>query len=435
LDDSYVPGSGNAGYRVEHYDLHLTYRVASNRLEGRAILRLTATAELTRISFDLVGLSVSKVSVAGGRAKKFATARTKLQVWLDRPVPEGSTFTVEIQYAGNPAPRNGHWGEVGWEELTDGAIVANQPDGAPSWFPCNDHPVDKASYRFAVTTDSPYRVVANGNLVSQRTRASQKTWVFEQIEPMATYLATVQIGQYELLDLDASPTVQQAVLPGRLRANALIDFGRQRQMMDVFSGLFGPYPFSRYTVVVTDDDLEIPLEAQGLSIFGANHVDGKRGSERLVAHELAHQWFGNSLTVEKWKYIWLNEGFACYAEWLWSQESGGASIDRLVTRYWDRLGELPQDLVIADPGPDLMFDDRLYKRGALTLHALRCQLGDRTFFELLRDWAAKNRHSTVTTEGFMKHVQRWSEEPLDELFRQWLFEPGLPKKPTVRSHP
>ena len=101
-------------------------------------------------------------------------------------------------------------------------------------------------------------------------------------------------------------------------------------MMKLFVKLFGPYPLSTgYTVVVTDDDLEIPLEAQGISIFGANHCDGTRSSERLIAHELAHQWFGNSVTVRRWRDIWLHEGFACYAEWLWSEESGGRSADEL----------------------------------------------------------------------------------------------------------
>ena len=103
-------------------------------------------------------------------------------------------------------------------------------------------------------------------------------------------------------------------------------------MIALFEGLFGPYPFDAYTVVVTDDDLEIPLEAQGLSVFGANHMDGRRGSERLVAHELAHQWFGNSLTVGLWRDIWLHEGFACYAEWLWSEASGGRTAARAGAR-------------------------------------------------------------------------------------------------------
>ena len=180
-------------------------------------------------------------------------------------------------------------------------------------------------------------------------------------------------------------------------------------------------------MVVTDDELEIPLEAQGVSIFGRNHLDGRRGSERLVAHELAHQWFGNSVTIDSWQHIWLNEGFACYAEWLWSEAAGGSSADELARSTWKRLRDLPQDLTIAAPGARLMFDDRLYKRGALTLHALRSTMTDELFFELLQTWAADHRHGTVNTDQFLAHAQRFREQSLAGLFNAWLYERPLPK--------
>jgi aminopeptidase len=432
--DPYIPDSGNGGYRVGRYELDLTYRVSSNRLSGRAVLSAMATQELSRLSLDMVGLRAEKVSVNGRRAAKTTARGGKLHVWPAATIPVGSALTIDISYGGNPQPRVGSWGSVGWEELTDGVIVAGQPNGAPTWFPCNDHPRDKASFRIAITADSPYLVLANGTLTSRRSRASQTTWVYDQPDPMATYLASVQIGQYDEIALGRGRSLRNRVpqtlaVPARLRANAAADFADQARMLSTFAELFGPYPHRGYTVVVTDDELEIPLEAQGMSIFGANHVDGRQGSERLIAHELAHQWFGNSVTIAGWQHIWLNEGFACYAEWLWSEESGGPSADRLARRAWERLSLEPQDLRIAEPGPALMFDDRVYKRGALTLHALRRAVGAEAFFALVQQWTEKYRHSTVTTDDFVAHAARFRGESLAGLFNAWLFEAELPALP------
>jgi aminopeptidase N len=244
---------------------------------------------------------------------------------------------------------------------------------------------------------------------------------------MAPYLATLQIGDYQTIKLAKNPISMNAALPSRLRERFEHDFGRQPQMMKLFIKQFGPYPFAAgYTVVVTDDDLEIPLEAQGISVFGANHCDGERHSERLVAHELAHQWFGNSVTARRWRDIWLHEGFACYAEWLWSEESGGPSADARARHYHQKLKDLPQDLILADPGPQLMFDDRVYKRGALTLHALRLRLGDTKFFALLQDWTTRYRHSTVITDDFTGLAAAYSDESLRPLWTTWLYEKQLP---------
>ncbi|MFE3292133.1 M1 family metallopeptidase [Rhodococcus sp. NPDC059234] len=435
--DPYLPSAGNRGYRVSRYELDLTYKVASNRLAGKASITAASTEIRPRFAFDLSqSLAVSKVTVNGSRSVKYTHQNGKLTVTPAHKIPAGGAVSVTVQYAGTPKPIRGPWGEVGWEELTEGAIVASQPNGAASWFPCDDHPSAKASYQISITTDSPYYALANGVLVRKQTRASQTTWVYEQSEPMASYLATIQIGPYErrrmaperhLVSAQAPLGVpMHAVLPQRLRTPFEHDFGRQPEMMETFVRLFGPYPFADYTVVVTDDELEIPIEAQGMSVFGANHCDGRRGSERLVAHELAHQWFGNSLTLGAWRDIWLHEGFACYAEWLWSENSGGPSAQEIAAQAHRNLSGLPYDLLLGDPGPRLMFDDRVYKRGALTLHALREVLGDDAFFDLLRQWTAKYRHATVTTEEFTDLAAHFTDRPLRPLWDAWLWNKTLP---------
>jgi aminopeptidase N len=207
-------------------------------------------------------------------------------------------------------------------------------------------------------------------------------------------------------------------------------FGRQAEMLDVFSRLFGPYPFPAYTVVVTADDLEIPLESQSLSTFGRNLVRGDWDATRLVAHELSHQWFGNAVTLARWSDIWLHEGFACYAEWLWSEESGDESTEARARHHWQRLAELPQDVVLRDPGPAQMFDDRVYKRGALTLHALRHAVGDQAFFALLPRWVAEFRGGSVTTEDFLAFAGTHTGVDVKALLGPWLEDRALPPFPS-----
>lgn len=424
--DPYAPGHGHAEYRVRSYDLELEYKVPSNRLAGQAVITAVAAVPLAKLALELAStMTVTKVSVGKARAVKFNHRRGRLAITLPAAVPAGAELRITVRYNGNPAPIDGPWGESGFEELTEGALVAGQPTGAPSWFPCNDHPGDKAGYRISITTDSPYLALANGELVSRKVRAGHTTWVYEQPAPMAAYLATLQIGRYELAG-EPSPVPIRSAVPAALRANYAHDFARQPQMMALFEELFGPYPFSSYTVVVTEDELEIPVEAQALSVFGANHCDGTRREERLVAHELSHQWFGNSLGLRRWQDIWLNEGFACYAEWLWSERSGGPSAAKLAASARDRLARLPQDLLPVDPGPDLMFDDRLYKRGALTLHALRTALGDGPFFALLREWTRRHRHATVDTASFIALAGEFATAPLQSLWERWLLNPAVP---------
>ncbi len=426
--DPYLPATGNFGYRVSRYELELEYKVAINRLAGSATITAVTLAELKAFTLDLSNaLAVSKVSVNGKRPSHFRTSAGKLHITLADRLPAGVAMTIAVRYGGTPRPIRSLWGAVGFEELTEGVLVAGQPNGAASWLPCDDHPSAKASFRIQISTESPYFALANGKLLARRARAGMTTWVYEQAEPTSTYLITLQIGVYGRHRMAKNGVEIFSVLPDRLRQNFEHDFSRQSQMMKLFVKLFGPYPLAAgYTVVVTDDDLEIPLEAQGISIFGGNHCDGQRSSERLIAHELAHQWFGNSVTAQRWRHIWLHEGFACYAEWLWSEHCGERSADELARHYHQRLINSPQNLVLADPGARDMFDDRVYKRGALTLHALRNEIGDSNFFALLKDWTTRYRHSSVVTDDFTGLAANYAADSLRALWTAWLYSPKVP---------
>ncbi|MDQ4502642.1 M1 family metallopeptidase [Sinomonas sp. ASV322] len=439
LPDPYTPGHGTAAYRVRRYDLDLDVRLASNRLSGQARIRAEAREKLDTVSLSLAGLRVTKVFVDGAKPAKSAQRGDQLVVTPRNRIPKGRAFDLEIRYEGSPRPIDGRWGEVGWEELDDGVLVAGQPVGAPTWFPCNDHPSQKAAFRIAVTADAGYRVVSNGVLTSRRTRSSRETWVYDQPEPMSPYLATVLIGRYRDLELGRLPDRGSgrvrvlAAVPPELRAEAATGLKDQVRMVKLFSELFGPYPFRDYTVVVTEDELEIPLEAQSLSIVGRNHIKRTWEAQRLLAHELAHQWFGNSVTVRCWADIWLHEGFACYAEWLWSEEAGIAPVKERAAAAWKLLATKPQDLLIGVPGPDHMFDDRVYKRGALALHAVRRAVGDDRFFRSLRAFASEYRHGLASTADFVEILDRVcaGARKFDAaaVLRPWLYQRALPAPP------
>jgi aminopeptidase N len=428
--DPYAPQSGDCSYGVRSYDLVLDYRVRTNRLEGTATIVAVARESLTSFALDLVGLRTSRVRIDGAAAR-FSAGPRVLRVTPARVLAAGTVFEVEVSYAGAPAPRRSRWGTVGWEELTDGALVAGQPIGAPTWFPCNDRPDDRARMRMQISVDDGYTVAATGVAGTTTRRGGRVTTTFTSDVPTATYLAAVHVGRYRTRPLDGGgvDVVPQVSVTAPPALSAAVDraFASVPQMLRVFDRLFGPYPQDACSLVVTADELEIPLEAQGLAVFGMNHL--VPAAQRLVAHELAHQWFGNSVGIARWRDIWLNEGFACYAEWLWSDASGGVPVETCVAEHYSRLAAKPQDLLLADPGPDDMFDDRVYKRGALTLHALRRTLGDSAFFDLVRSWTSQHRHGLVTTEDFRAAVERAGGPDAATVLSRWIDAEALPARP------
>jgi len=430
--DPYSPHTGNANLHVERYELELACKLGGNRLDGTATLRLVARPGTERAELDLVGLAVHRVNVDGKKVT-FKHRHSRLSF----PLPAkhaGAAVEVQIRYGGNPGPRLGPWGDVGWEELEDGVLVAGQPDGASTWFPCNDTPGDKSAYRMSITTDAGYRPVAPGRLVEHRRTSSRETWVFEQEAPTAAYLATLQIGRSAprpLGQAGAQDTPLTLYSSDAQAVRAQITFSDQADLLEAFETAFGPYPFASYGAIVTEDELEIPLEAQGLSVFGDNHLTRAWEAQRLIAHEFAHQWFGNSLTVRGWRDVWMHEGFACYAEWLWSEASGSTPLRERAWRAWAGLRAGPQDLRIGDPGPADMFDDRVYKRGALTVLALREELGEEGFTRMLHAWTAEHRHGTVDRALFEAHLLAHAapgQDPLGVL-TDWLDREVLPPFP------
>jgi aminopeptidase N len=449
VGDEYFPLYGNGGYDVAHYLLKVSYDPATDRLVGVATITARATQDLSRFNLDFVGLTVRSIKV-DGRAASWSRTDHELQVTPAHGLREGRRFTTVVRYDGVPITQElvvgpGFTLEAGFMHTDDGAVVAGQPEVAASWFPVNDHPIDKAAYTFVVTAPAGLEVVANGRLLGRKRHGGQATWLWQAREPMASYLATVDIGQfdtrryrtgdglwmYDALDPDlfAEPSDPEDPASPTFGAIAEGSLARQGEIIDFLERRFSPYPFSTGGGIVDDyDNLWFALETQTRPVYSKYFFTSPASGDSVVVHELAHQWFGDSVALAEWKHIWLNEGFATYAEWMWSEEEGLGTTQEIFDAYYSGIpADDPfWDVVIGDPGPERLFDIAVYVRGAMAVHALRTEVGDRDFFRILRAWTTRRAGGHGTIPQFISLAERISGEQLDELFRVWLFTGSKP---------
>jgi Peptidase family M1 domain/Peptidase M1 N-terminal domain len=646
IGDPYYPLDGNGGYDVRHYRLDVSYDPATDRLTGKATISAKAKQNLSSFNLDFVGLTIRSLTVDGETAK-WKRAGQELTITPKHKIKSGDRFTVVVRYRGVPETLE-EFGLSGFIHTDDGAIVIGEPHVASSWFPADDHPRDKASFEFRITVPAGLEAIANGRLVSQSTQDGQTTWRWDAPEPMATYLAFMAIGQFDMrsyvadgvkywdaidsslmgdiappltpttgtqllysqigepaykrltrtltvppggstltfrVNRDTEPTWDHLFVEARTAGGtnwttlpdanghtsqdvgscpffldpnpfllhyltpkvvdpgdpsdpgddvlscdptgtsgvwnaasgfspdwetwsialanpgaapistevsityasdgsvqgrgvaiddivvssgpgstsfeadadqldgwvapiagpegsadnpntwtpassvagipgpgvgALKSFDRQPEIIAWEASNFGPYPFATGGGVVDNVEVGFALENQTRPTYSPFFF-GPDGNDFVVVHELAHQWFGDSLAVNRWQHIWLNEGFATYAEWMWSEHEGFET----PAEIFDAFSQIPADdpfwaLAIGDPGVNQLFDFPVYGRGAMTLQALRAEIGDATFFDLLKQWTARRAGGTVTTNQFKNLAEKLSGKDLDDLFDEWL---------------
>jgi hypothetical protein len=640
VGDPYFPLYGNGGYDVGHYLLELAYDPAKDRLDGVATISARATQDLSQLNLDLQGLTVRSVRVDGDRATFRRTDDHELVITPSHPLVDGATFVTVVRYDGVPRTQELFGDVSGFMHTDDGAVIAGEPEVAANWYPVNDHPLDKASYTFKVTVPAGLEVVANGTLQGVAEARGRATWTWDAPEPMASYLATATIGDFDVrqytangrpmydavdpdlyvasvqprtgsyyvvsgqadesykrltrtiavpgnggslsfwvdrdteqdwdyffveartpgqddwttlpdlaghtsqdtgascpsgwgalhpqlahyqtpagdsctpsgatgqwwaatgssggyeqwtVDLsrwagssvevslaygsdqsvqgagvflddvttstgegttsfedDASPydgwspgpppagspdtgsNFARTTQDGVQTVGDVVDeaFQRQGEILSFLSDQFGPYPFGSGGGIVDDTDaFGFALENQTRPIYSRFWFDDPVDAAFVVVHENAHQWYGDSVAVAQWKHIWLNEGFATYAEWLWSEREGFGTAQDNFDFFYDEL--FPADdpfwsVTIGDPGPEFLFDFAVYARGAMTLHALRKRVGDADFFAILRTWAAQKADGNGTTAEFVALSEQISGKRLGKLFGEWLFTASKP---------
>ncbi|MBK9123311.1 MAG: M1 family metallopeptidase [Chloroflexi bacterium] len=446
IGDDFYPELGNGGYDVEAYTIEVSVSddLAAITSATTTITAL-ATQSLSSFNLDFLGMTVDSVRVNGGEAE-FARDGREMTITPQQAIPDAETFLVEVAYHGVPGTDSD--GDSlqfnnGWFNYGSGILVASEPDGSAVWFPCNDHPLDKATFEFMIDVPAPYVVVANGTLEATIKDGARILYHWAMRQPMATYLATVNINTFtEQREVTDSGLVIRNYFPLAIAEQATETFARQGEMIAAFEPLFGPYPFDVYGAVVADIPLGFALETQTISLFGRNVISGTATgsgvpSESVIAHELAHQWFGNSLTPATWRDLWLNEGFATYAQALWVESTAGRpAADRLMVSFY---AQIRNPLNVArgtaapgNPPPEALFNRSVYLRGAWVLHALRLQIGDEAFFDLLREYAARFAYGNVTTQDFVDLASEISGDPsVPDLLDRWIYGVPVPDVPQL----
>lgn len=589
IGDPYYPEMGNGGYDVQHYTLDLTVDVENNIIDGTVTIDFIATQALSTFNLDFYELEISAITVNGDSAE-YERATGELTIIPNTPLAKDESVSVAVTYRGTPTTgvTSGRSYEAGWVQYDTGILVAGEPSRAARWFPVNGHPLDKATYSFIITVDEPYTVAANGLLQEVIDNGdSTTTHIWEASDPMASYLVTLGIAELELRTQDSPDNLPiRNYFPVELADRGERIFSDQAEMITLFNDLFGEYPFEAYGALVANTELSFALETQTISLFGRNTIlnsSRPEDIEVLVAHELAHQWFGNSISVFHWRDVWLNEGFATYASWLWLEDQYGRNVldqqvrnsypnltvteeeaidqafggfpelslaqladgveandnsatflfegaevgellatlsdteiivsptevhdlllvilgDSLTAvQYDDLMLEVPltgysiaelvawldptraefadmrleglalvdvvralgdQSLVLdsdtgqafwvytiqygvfngsipglvilppGDPPPDNLLHSGIYVRGAITLHALRLEVGDDDFFEIMHTYTERFYHSNASTGDFINIAEEVSGLDLTDFFEAWLFDdipPDIPQ--------
>jgi aminopeptidase N len=433
IGDPYFPTYGNGGYDVGHYLVKVRYDPATNRLTGDVTISARATENLSSMDLDFAGLTVRSARINGAVAA-YARKQNELVLRPSAGLTAGADFTVKVAYDGVPAPLNSSdLGKGGFLHTADGGLALGEPESASTWFPVNDHPLDKATYAIEITVPDGLAAISNGVPAGQTRAGRWTTWRWSEGAPMASYLATVVIGHYRVKTSEHAGKPVVTAVAASLPAGGPEDrtIARTTEVADFLATQFGPYPFDAYGgVVLNEERIRYALETQSRPVYSDAFFSAPgRDASWVLAHELAHQWFGNSVSVHHWRDIWLNEGFASYAEWLWEEHTGGRSVRQAFEEEYANTSSEVWQVPPAAPGRQALFSASVYRRGAMTLQALRMTVGDDAFFRILRGWAAMKRDANATTAEFIVFAEKISGRSLRKLFDAWLYATGRPPPP------
>jgi len=424
-NEPFFPRAGNKGYDALHYDVRLIFKPKGGRIDAATRVEALAVAPLKSFSFDFFGPRVGAVEVDGEPAG-FRRRPGKLIVTPEGEIAKGERFTALVRYSGMP-PRitDPDGSQEGWFRTDDGVIAVGEPQGTAAWIPCDNVPADKASFEFHVTVPDGLKAVANGRRGRDVNRRGGVETSWTEAAPMSTYLAVLNIGRGRIVKTRAGGLPAWTLIDPRMERGSLAPLARLGEVVRFEAGAFGAYPFdSAGSLVDYAPSLGYALETQSRPIYA--YVP----DVTTIVHETAHQWFGDSVGLKRWPQIWLNEGFATWAQWYYAERHGG----RTAKAIFHRLTKVPAgDERFWDPPPAGLgrakdiFDPTVYVRGAMAVQALRQKIGTKPLLRLLRRWTTEHRYGNATVGEFTALAEQVSGRDLAGLFRRWLYRRGKPR--------
>ncbi len=428
-EDSVYPEYGDPLVDALHYDLDLTWTPDDDLLEATETLRFRATGNAKRFqldfadTFDIDGLTVDGEPVPFEHDGKDLVVAT--------PVRADHRYVVQLTYAGTPeawpAPTNrpDFAQGIGWNITTDHSTwTLQEPYGAFTWYAVNDQPADKALYDFSLTVPDPWTGVANGELTATTEEEGQRTTTWHLAEPASSYLVTVAFDDYTATELESTSGVPITIWVPTDEPAAIGEADYAPEAMDWLEELLGPYPFDTFGIVIVD--AEFGMETQTMVTLGDTSYST---SAEVIVHEVAHQWYGDTVSPNDWRDVWMNEGMATYLQLMWQAEEYGGSIDDQMDSI---AGAEASDRRYAGPPAD--YDEDLFGNGniyygpALMWHELRERIGDEKFFEVARRWPESQENEASGREEYWAWIEKETGEELTAFFEAWLLAPRSPDR-------
>jgi aminopeptidase N len=427
VEDSVYPDVGDPSVDSLHYDLDLAWTPDTRILEGLATIELRSTADGDHLQLDLgEPLTPSAVTLDGADVP-FEHLGKDLVV--SAPVVKDERYVLEVHYSGTPQPTpapttRSDFSTSGWTITPGGETwTMQEPYGAFTWYPVNDQPSDKAFYDISVTVPSPWVGIANGVMTDQSEHDGLTTTAWHLSKPASSYLITVATGDYTRTTNTSRGGTEISYWVPSDRPGLATGLDSAAAGLDWLEGLLGPYPFDSLGFLLVDS--RSGMETQTLITLGA--TDYTR-SEAVLVHELAHQWYGDEVTPDDWRDVWMNEGMAMYLQGCWQADTDGRTVDSVMDEYADLEGPMRQEA-----GPPAAYDPTLFAEGnvyygpALMWHELRKRIGDDAFWKMVRAWPARNPETNASRDEYLDWLVRRTHVDRS-FFEDWLLNPTTPQR-------